>query len=121
MTNSRKPIFGYKACVVRHLNNQSVELKEALRNDPALAEFERVMRKLSVNRSKVRIATRSSLLRIPDREWFGRYEELFDSCLGSLETFRPAAGQLPEFEKLKALTSKLGHILSFAHALQYEA
>ena len=125
MTKSKfffKPSAGYKACVVRHLKNQCSQLRAALSRDPDLKEFDRILRQLSAvqNRAgKAQFSLRSNLADVPKQEWFDRYDELFDSCLGSLEVFRPAAGKLPEFERLSKLTAKLGSILSFAHNLEY--
>lgn len=119
MKNTKQPFVGYKACVVKHLSNQSSELCSALRTDPELVVFERTLRILKKGSNKAGSGLRSNLVRVPDPSWFRRYDELFDSCLGSLEVFRPAASKLPEFERLTALTSKLGLILSFARQIQY--
>ena len=119
MTNTAKPYLGYRACVARHLENKCKEIKAEFRSNSELAEFERTLRKLNNACVKAGADSRSSLVRVPDQTWFDRCDELFESCLGSLEVFRPAASHLREFERLTALTSKLGHVLNFAHSLQY--
>lgn len=113
--------IGFQGCVVRFLKRLSNSLARDLATDSTLVRLAAIQRSCSKGGAQKwpekNISRRISGQK-PTEDWLERYEAVFDDCLGSLEVFRPAAGNLPEFRKLADLVGQLRRILNFARSLE---
>ena len=111
----------YQDCVTAFLKRNSRYLAQELDND-VIRKITAVQHQCTTaqkigGRNKYRIERRSSVV-VPDRRWIEHYENVFSECLGILETFRPAARNLPEFRAFSLHVSQLHAILSFAQSMK---
>ena len=111
----------FQGCVIRFLKRLSNSLARDLATDSTLVRLAAIQRsclKGGAQEWPEKNISRRINGQKPAEDWIERYEAVFDDCLGSLEVFRPAAGNLPEYRKLADLVSQLRGILNFARSLE---
>ena len=101
---------GFQGCVVRFLKRLSNSLARDLATDSTLVRLAAIQRSCS----------KGGAQKWPEKNISRRIsgQKPAEDCLGSLETFRPAAGNLPEVRKLAELVSQLRSLLNFARSLE---
>lgn len=112
---------GYRACTARHLTNLCRGIDAAFRTDVRLGRFWGILRRVGAKSTPGAALARTTLVPtelLPTPQWLERYDSLFEEALGSLEAFRPAAGKLPEYERLSARVRNLGKVIGFARGLE---
>lgn len=111
----------FQGCVIRFLKRLSNSLSRDLATDSTFVRLAAIQRSCSKGGAQEwpeKNISRRINGQKPAEDWIERYEAVFDDCLGSLEVFRPAAGNLPEYRKLADLVSQLRGILNFARSLE---